>query len=136
MASGYNPMRWDCERRGCFNQKRRPKIEVFHDLFPGKISFGDVDGIVEINSKALLLEWKSDSLELPMGQRIMYQRLTRDETLSVIVIVGNAETMAISHLGYFFSGKFSETQPANMDTARDWISSWVDYANDRKRGAA
>ena len=37
-ANGYNPLRWDCERQGCFNLKRRPKIEVFADCFPGRIS--------------------------------------------------------------------------------------------------
>ena len=35
-ADGYNPLRWDCERQGCFNLKRRPKIEVFADCFPGR----------------------------------------------------------------------------------------------------
>ena len=58
-AKGYNPLRWDCEKRGCFNIKRRPKIEVFHKCFPGNINFGDVDGIVEINGRGLMLEWKS-----------------------------------------------------------------------------
>lgn len=53
-ANGYNPLRWDCERRGCFNLKRRPKIEVFAECFPGRINFGDVDGIVEIGGNALL----------------------------------------------------------------------------------
>ena len=35
---GYNPMRWDCERDGCFNVLRRPKIEVFADCFPRRIN--------------------------------------------------------------------------------------------------
>jgi len=54
-ANGYNPLRWDCQKRGCFNLKRRPKIEIFAECFPGRINFGDVDGIVEINGNALLL---------------------------------------------------------------------------------
>ena len=59
LANGYNPLRWDCLRRGCFNLKRRPKIEVFADCFPGRINFGDVDGIVEISGNALLLDGKA-----------------------------------------------------------------------------
>jgi hypothetical protein len=47
-ALGYNPLRLDCAAQGCFNLKRRSNIELFADCFPGRISFGDVDGIVEI----------------------------------------------------------------------------------------
>lgn len=47
-AGGYNPLCGDCARHGCFSLKRRPKIELFADCFPGRISFGAVDGIVEI----------------------------------------------------------------------------------------
>lgn len=56
--NGYNPMQWNCERQGCFNVKKRPKIEMFADCLPRKISFSDIDGIVEINGNLLLLEWK------------------------------------------------------------------------------
>ena len=48
MTGGYNPMRWDCEKSGCFNVKCRPKIEVFAECFPGRINFGDMDGRVEL----------------------------------------------------------------------------------------
>ena len=128
MGDGFNPMRWDCEKRGCFNVKRRPKIEHFHDIFPGKINFGDVDGIVEINSKGLMLEWKCDNIDLPKGQQIMYTRLTKDERLTVIILCGNAETMEISHLGYFFAGKYSCPSQSTTKRAREWIASWVEYA--------
>ena len=43
--NGYNPLRWDCQKQGCFNKKKRPKIEEFAECLPGKISFGDIDGI-------------------------------------------------------------------------------------------
>jgi len=132
MNDGYNPMRWDCQKRGCFNTKRRPKIEVFHDLFPGKINFGDVDGIVEINSKGLLLEWKSDDIDLPRGQQIMYTRLTRDKRLTVIILCGNAEYMDISHLGCFFAGQYSRPVESSLEQAREWIASWVEYAQKGK----
>ena len=41
-ANGANPLRWDCAKRGCFNEKKRPKIEVFAECFPGRISFGKI----------------------------------------------------------------------------------------------
>ena len=53
--NGFNPLRWNCEERGCFNLQKRPKIEVFSACFRGKISFGDVDGIVEISGNFPIL---------------------------------------------------------------------------------
>ena len=130
--SGYNPMRWDCDKRGCFNKKRRPKIEIFHDLFPGKISFGDVDGIVEINARGLMLEWKSDTTELRTGQRIMYQRLSKDHVLSVIVLCGDAETMQVDYIGWVFGGIYHEPTRGSLERARDDIASWVSWAQGQK----
>jgi len=78
---------------------------VFSECFPGKINFGDIDGIVELNGKALLLEWKSEFKEIPTGQKIMYERITKSGDLSVIVLIGNAETMNITHSCIFYLGK-------------------------------
>jgi hypothetical protein len=103
-ANGYNPLRWDCERHGCFNLKRRPKIEVFADCFPGRISLGDVDGIVEIGGNALLLEWKSEACALPTGQRLLYQRLTWSGPVAVMIVVGDAETMTVTATSVFDRG--------------------------------
>ena len=72
----FKPMIWDCNKDGCFNEKMRLDFGVFYDCFPGKISFTDVDGIVEINKVALMLEWKSGkAIVYPgSGQDIMYRK--------------------------------------------------------------
>lgn len=127
-GNGHNPMRWNCDKRGCFNVKRRPKIEIFHDCFPGKISFGDVDAIVEINGKGLMLEWKSDTTDLPMGQQIMYKRLTKTEQLTVIILCGNAETMEINYMGWVFAGKYVEPVRETVEGAKQSIDEWVQWA--------
>jgi hypothetical protein len=129
--NGYNPMRWNCEKSGCFNIYRRPKIEIFHDCFPGKISFGDVDGIVEINGKGLMLEWKSQSIDIPTGQRIMYQRLSRGELLTVIVLCGDPQTMEVTYMGWFFSGRYTEPERCTTDTAKIRIKEWVEWATSK-----
>lgn len=126
--SGYNPMRWDCEKQGCFNIKCRPKIEVFSGIFPGRINFGDVDGIVEINGKALLLEWKSPGQILRTGQRIMYERITKSGDFTVICIFGNAETMECEEYFLFFKGKQLEPTKCDLDRVKDKIRGWVGYA--------
>lgn len=70
---GFNPMKWDCEERGCFNRKMRPKLEEFAACLPGRIAFTDVDGIVEIGGRFLMLEWKSRPGRIATGQRIMFE---------------------------------------------------------------
>lgn len=130
-GNGFNPMYYNCEKQGCFNQKRRPKIEVFADCFPGKINFGDVDAIVEINGKGLLLEWKNYAGELPTGQSIMYRRLTKGQILSVVCVHGDAETMAIYDVAFVFDGAWQGWQSSNLDDLKDVIRSWVAWAQKR-----
>lgn len=92
---GYNPMNWNCERQGCFNIEKRPKIEEFHDCFHSNISMSDVDAIVEVNGNILIIEWKQHSQKLGDGQRILFQRLTCRDRIFVYVVRGCPKTMEI-----------------------------------------
>jgi hypothetical protein len=130
-ANGYNPLRWDCARRGCFNLKRRPKIELFADCFPGRINFGDVDGIVEVCRNALLLEWKSEQRELPRGQRLLYERLTQSGACSVVIVVGDAETMTVEASAIFHEGERyppSGYEPADLESIKRDLAAWSQWA--------
>lgn len=125
-GDGSNPLKWDCEKQGCFNLKKRPKIEQFHECFPGNINFGDVDGIVEINGKALMLEWKpSGQHSVKKGQQIMYERLTKAAPLSVVCVSGNPETMEIEGFWGYKDGECSEFKPASIDDLKRYIRHWV-----------
>ncbi len=125
-GSGYNPLRWDCDRDGCFNKKRRPKIEVFYDCFPGKINFGDVDGLVEWRNKFCLLEWKGDGGELRTAQRIAFERFTESSGNIVFVVHGNPETMEVEKYGYYFNGKFHSVSNGNLEKLKILIRRWVE----------
>jgi len=125
---GYNPLRWDCESQGCFNIKCRPKIEVFSQCFPGKINFGDVDGIVEMNSKALMLEWKPGKGLLTTGQRIMYRNLTSVAPITVLCVVGSAETMVCESYSYYHKGKFHDSELASLEKVMEFMSQWARWA--------
>ena len=134
-GNGYNPLRWDCEKQGCFNLKRRPKIELFSELFPGKISFGDVDGLVEINGRGLMLEWKTFAGKIPMGQKITYEKLSRDGLITVLCIVGDAETMEIRNHCIFFKGKrlpVNGYKDSNLEAIKQIIKRWVAHAKNQK----
>jgi hypothetical protein len=128
MDDGFNPMKWNCETQGCFNVKRRPRIEVFHDCFPGKINFGDVDGIVEIAGRGLMIEWKTSLIDLPFGQKTMYKRLTQSKLITVFIFVGNAETMQIDQVASYIGGRFADFQDCNLERAKEMIRLWADAA--------
>ena len=126
-GNGYNPMRWDCQTQGCFNKKKRPKIEEFADCLPGKIAFGDVDGIVEIKGNFLFLEFKEHS-NIPKGQQILYRRLTRLAPAIVLVIEADVETMDVFGVSYVASGRIEPQVLMNLQGLKDLIKSWSDWA--------
>lgn len=124
-----NPLRWDCDSKGCFNLKKRPKIELFAECLPGNMAFGDIDGIAELNGNFLLLEWKqSISGDIGRGQAIMYERMASNPAWHVFVIVGDPETMKIERYAVFHSGKMSRWKPANIDDVKERIRGWVRWA--------
>ena len=125
--NGYNPMRWDCQAQGCFNKKKRPKIEEFADCLPGKIAFGDIDGIVEIRGNFLFLEFKEHS-NIPKGQQILYRRLTRLAPAIVLVIEADVETMDVFGVSYVSGGRIEPQVLMNLQGLKDVIKSWSDWA--------
>lgn len=128
MTDGYNPMRWNCEIKGCFNKRKRPKIEVFASNFPGKINFSDVDGIVEISGNALMLEWKDYGVPLLRGQELMYERLSKHGPITVLCVSGDAETMDVKQQGVFHKGKWSGWKNVDMNDVQEKIRGWTHWA--------
>ena len=125
--NGANPLRWDCSRSGCFNLKKRPKIELFADCLSGRIAFSDIDAIVEIRGNLLLLEWK-DHQGLATGQRILFERLTQLCPATVLIVEGDAEEMTVESIRTAERGAISPPEPADFETLRQWIRLWSDWA--------
>lgn len=125
--NGANPLRWDCTVQGCFNQKKRPKIELFADCLPGRIAFTDIDAITEINGNLLVLEWK-DHTELTRGQQILFERLTLLCPAAVLVVEGDAEQMTVVSVRTVWRGVASPPEAANMDRLRQEIQAWAQWA--------
>lgn len=126
-------MRWDCKEDGCFNWKCRPKIDVFDECFRNKIAFGDIDAIVEVCGNALLLEWKSQLQELSRGQFLMYHRLTRDGAMTVLILVGDARGMHVTHGALVRRGKMGPWRQCNLEGAKDVVRRWNDAAYQHPR---
>lgn len=125
---GYNPLRWDCQKSGCFNAKRRPKIEAFADCFPRRINFGDVDGMVELNGRFCFLEWKGDGGCVRRGQALSYMALTRLTGNIVMIVHGDAETMEVKGYSMFWQGKQTSFVSAGLGDLKKRISAWATWA--------
>jgi hypothetical protein len=107
---GYNPMRWCCQEKGCFNDLLRPKLEIFADCFPGKRTLGDIDGWCSIDNNwnnvaghDILLEWKSKVCDIPLGQELSYRRLSRYKDFTIFVVAGQAKTMRVEAVQIYYS---------------------------------
>lgn len=125
--AGYNPLRWRCEDRGCFNVKHRPKIELFAESFPGRIAMTDIDATVEVNGFFLFLEFKGGNVrEVPIGQRIYFERLTRLSTrIHAAVVHADAETMDCSAIATFHRGVMSGFHPINLEGLKSRMTTWA-----------
>jgi hypothetical protein len=130
-------MRWQCSERGCFNTKNRPKLELFADCFPRKISMSDVDSTVEVNGHFLFLEFKGGSpRELPTGQHLYLERLTRlDPKITAVVVHGDVETMEIYALRIISKGHFSDWETATLAELKARLRRWAIRANAKRMPA-
>ena len=125
--NGANPMQWDCARQGCFNAKKRPKIEIFADCLPGRIAMSDVDAIVEVCGNLLLMEWK-DHQQISRGQRILFERLTLLCPATVLIVEGDAELMTVSSIRTAWRGVISAPEAIDIGGLRMRIEDWSRWA--------
>ena len=126
---GQFAMNWNCQRQGCFNQKKRLKFAALKDSLPGRISFSDVDGIVEIKGNLLLIEWK-DHGSLGTGQRILFERMTRFCPATVLIVQGDAEFMAVDSVAIVWKGQIGLPQQADRGRLLEMIRDWANWATD------
>ncbi|TCZ63908.1 hypothetical protein [Roseicella aquatilis] len=135
MSDGTNPMRWNCAIRGCFNQLRRPKIEHFAACFPGRIAMSDIDATVEVNGHFVFLEMKGHQGDIPRGQRIYFERLTRlSARISLLILCGDAETMQCEAIRWIYNGQLSDWQPATFEDVVGLLNKFANWA--QVQGAA
>lgn len=125
-TGGYNPMRWHCEDRGCWKVMCSPKIEYFAHALPRNLAFSDIDGSAEVNGHFLFLEWKSHGGEIPTGQRIYFERLTKlSDHITAVVVDGDPETMEVRQFRSFFQGKLSEWKECDLEDLFERIRRWA-----------
>lgn len=127
-ADGYNPIRHDCQRNGCYLVECHPKTEWFASCFRGKISFSDMDRIVEVGGRALVIEWKGPGGKISFAQELMWKRLTRGGMFTVIAVNGDPKEMIVDSYRLCYEGKWQEWQESSTIDLRDRIKNWNEWA--------
>lgn len=62
---------------------------IFNDCFsPSNIRITDIDGLVERHGHFLLLEGKKEDIEIPLGQKILFNMLKKIPNWTVIIFWG------------------------------------------------
>lgn len=130
---GYNPMGWDCDKKGCFNKKKRPKIELFADCFPRNISPGDIDARVEYSGFFWELEWKGNGAPLKYAQKKTFEEVTRRKGNAVFVVEGDPEMMKVERWCIFWMAKQGRWEQGDLEDLKDRIRKWVKWVDDAKR---
>lgn len=123
-------MRWDCEKRGCFNVKKRPKIENFSSCFTRGVNFGDVDAEVECSGLFLRLEWKPSRVDLSNGQARSIKAFTKLRRGNLcIVVAGDAETMAVTARQIIYDGEVKPWRTADLSAVKKLVEKWWRWAD-------
>jgi hypothetical protein len=129
-------MRYDCSKNGCYNKTLRPKIETFAECFPRKIGMSDVDAIVEIGGKFLMIEWKAKGGSLGRGQEIMFEKLTSEGKQFVVYVVeGCPETMEVRQFSRYYDNRVQRFVCADgegLGQLKSHLKRWADFAGGLK----
>ena len=122
-------MRWDCspDKDGCYRRLGQPDLTVLDECFPGRIAMTDVDGLVEINGRFLFIEWKRGG-DVPAGQRIMFEKLTRHPEFTILVILGDPRTMVVERYDVFRDGKRKGWRECGLSELKRHVRAWAERA--------
>ena len=123
-------MRWDCspDKDGCYRRLGQPDLTVLDECFPGRIAMTDVDGVVEINGHFLFIEWKRRG-DVPAGQRIMFERLTRHPEFTILVVLGDPATMVVERYDVFRGGRRRGWRACDLSELERHVRAWADRAS-------
>lgn len=124
-----NRMRFSCDGGRCYLNDKVPKLGVFDDCFPGKIGFGDVDGLVERRGNFLVVEWKEPGGSLTMGQLITFKHLSSVPTVTVLVVEGDNSEMSIEAVSQVTESGLGDKRPIDLIGLKSLFTQWFEFAD-------
>jgi len=118
-------LHWDCTEDGCYRQQL-PDWSPFNDCFPRGIRIGDIDGIVEIGGRFLMLEWKGGkNVSLPNGQRQLLKRFGKPPD-AVLCLRGTPSDLQ----WLVFDGSEPDGwHDVSLDEVKAWVKRWAAEAD-------
>lgn len=118
-------LRHCCIHKGCYRE-RLPNWTSFNDCFPRGIRISDIDGIVEVGGRFLMLEWKgSKKVSLPDGQRLLLRRFGKPPD-AVICLRGTPSDLQWL---VFDGGEPQGWRDISLDEAKTWVKRWATEAD-------
>lgn len=123
-------LRHRCEQHGCYKDKL-PDWSILDGCFPRGIRPSDIDGIVELNEHALLLEWKPRDGVLTKGQRLLFQNLTRGSPkVQALIVYGDPSVP--SEIELIQRGQRRFRQRCELEFLRWFCEQWSVFAERTK----
>ena len=119
-----------CEGEGCWITKNAAPFGALEDCFGGKIRPTDIDGIVERNGRFLIFEWKRDGVETPVGQKILFERLTMHGDITVFVVWHETDHPdVVTKAGMFKKGHWKGEKVTDLEGVQKACSQWFERVN-------
>jgi len=89
----------------------------------GKAAFTSVDGFTVVGDSVLILQWR-DSKELSPGERIIFERITAQSPVTVMIVEGDAEDMTVETLCVVRHGIIGPCEPADLESVQNAMRKW------------
>jgi hypothetical protein len=105
----------------------RRRTERFDDLFPRRITFGDLDSIVEIGGRILVLEWKLVGQRICPGQAGLFKTLVAFG-ITVIVVWTNEGGNVVAWNHWLPGARTIDELPGDEHGLRSAIANWIGEA--------
>lgn len=100
----------------------------FDRAFAGtKISFGDLDGIVEVRSNFCVMETKGTDVPVPTGQAVMFSRLHETGYFTILVLRGTPPDNVVEWA--IWPGEFRR---GTREDVYDFLCEWFAWAKDHR----
>lgn len=121
---------WDCDKKGCFNVKKRLKFRAFIDGLPIRMrSMSDIDGFYERNGYCCFIEAK-DNVDVSKAQMLAFKNLSAlNEKIICFCIDVDAETMDLRSWFAIHKGRAYDTEYGNMADFNERMKQWSDMAD-------
>jgi len=121
-------IRHNCKQRGCYVDVHSPDWGFLDQSFSGKIKVTDIDGAVEANGHLLIIEWKGIGVPIPIGQKIMFEKITARSDITVYVVNGDPAKNEPITVQIFFDGSGGKVQQCNQAKLQNLCTRWETYA--------